>query len=344
MIPELLAHCFVPDRNGHAVKGLSLMQHVPKLMSGTGLSALISFLANAKYHFVTPTPSTHYRVNNRPGNDRARSLTDVFGWSRPFPRSLLPSALFDLLRDGAIICEGPIGWKSLVRASTLNGDIFLHSAFPTVSPDAVFFGPDTYRFAMAIKNNLGSERCLVRRALDLGCGSGAGGVIVAKSAICSELILTDINDTALQLARLNAEAAGVRNVTTTHSDLFENIEGEFDLIVANPPYLNDPLKRTYRHGGGERGSELSVRIAKAAKDKLSVGGSLILYTGSPIVEGEDYLHRAVVQSFLGNDLQWSYEEIDPDVFGEELETPAYGYVDRIAAVVLTARKPGVFAC
>jgi hypothetical protein len=38
------------------------------------------------------------------------------------------------------------------------------------------------------------------------------------------------------------------------------------------------------------------------------------------------------------DLAWTYEEIDPDVFGEELEAPAYRAADRIAAVVLNARK------
>jgi methylase of polypeptide subunit release factors len=312
-------------------------------MSGTGLSALVSFLGAGGYRFVTPTPATHHRINNRAANERAQLLTDVFGWSRPFARSLLPVPLFEALIDGAIIREEPEGWRSSVRASTLQGDIFLHSAFPTLSADAVFFGPDTYRFARAIKSSLCSEPRHLRRALDIGCGTGAGGIVVAKNAVCDEVIMTDINATALQLARLNADAAGIR-ATTCHSDLFANVAGEFDLIVANPPYLNDPLQRAYRHGGGELGSDLSIRIAEAARDKLSPGGSLILYTGSPIVGGTDHFLQAIEQSFRGCDLVWSYEEVDPDVFGEELETEAYSCVDRIAAVVLTARKPGVLAC
>jgi methylase of polypeptide subunit release factors len=320
------------------------MQHDRNLTSDTGHSALISFLKEANYTFVTPTPATHSRNNQRAGNERARSLTDAFGWSRPFPRSLVPAPLFDLLRDSAVIFECEAGWKSSVRASTLDGELFLHSAFPTVSADAVFFGPDTYRFARAIKNNLSSEPRRLGRALDLGCGSGAGGVMLAKNALCRELVLTDINDTALQMTRLNAAAAGVPNVTIVHSDLFANLDGEFDMIVANPPYLNDPLQRAYRHGGGELGSGLSVRIAQAAKDRLSPGGTLLLYTGSPIVGGEDRLLQAIEEDFAGCDLCWRYEEIDPDVFGEELETAAYSAVDRIAAVVLTARKPGVLAC
>src|SRR3954447_9917742 len=248
------------------------MKHLRDLKSASGLSALISFLKQEKYEFVTPTPATHSRNNQREENRRARSVTDAFGWSRPFPRALLPTPLFELLTDSAIVFESAAGWKSSVRASTLDGDLFLHSAFPTVSPDAVFFGPDTYRFSRAIKHDLLSEPRQLRRALDLGCGSGAGGVVLAKNASCRELVLTDINDAALQMARLNAAAAGVPNVTTLHSDLFANVDGEFDMIVANPPYLNDPLQRVYRHGGGELGSELSFRIAEAAN---AIAGALM---------------------------------------------------------------------
>src|SRR3954454_2332439 len=113
------------------------MQHVRHPKSADGLSMLLSFLQREKYTFVTPTPATHARNNARPGNEQARSLADAFGWSRPFANGLLPIPLFDVLRDSAVISESRVGWKSTVRASTLGGDIFLHSAFPTVASDAV---------------------------------------------------------------------------------------------------------------------------------------------------------------------------------------------------------------
>jgi methylase of polypeptide subunit release factors len=317
---------------------LTGMRHVRDPSCGTSLPQLISFLKEEKYGFVTTTPATHTRVNQRVGNGQARSLIDAFGWSRPFPRSLLPSSLFELLKDSAVISESPAGWKSSVRASTLEGELFLHSEFPTVSLDAVFFGPDTYRFASAIKQTLSAGPRHLPRALDLGCGSGAGGVILAKNAKCQEVIFTDINDRALQMTRLNARAAGILNINTVNSDLFKCVDGNFDIIVANPPYLNDPLKRAYRHGGGEMGSGLSLSIARAAKDRLSPGGTLLLYTGSPIIDGVDHLLEAVQEEFATSGLRWSYREIDPDVFGEELETAAYGTVDRIAAVLLTAQN------
>src|SRR3954467_7335864 len=142
------------------------MQHVRNLTSATGLSSLISFLREKNYRFVTPTPATHARNNSRPGNEQARNLTDAFGWSRPFQRSLLPEPLFDVLHEGGVIFEGAAGWQCSVRASTLDGDIFLHSAFPTVGADAVFFGPDTYRFARAIQHELIARPRRLRRAVD----------------------------------------------------------------------------------------------------------------------------------------------------------------------------------
>ncbi len=331
------------NRNIGGLGGLSRMQHASDPMSTAGLKALISYLRETRYEFVTPTPATHTRINNRPLQRRAQLLTDIFGWSRPFEKAVLPAPLFNILKDGAVLRATESGWTSRVRASTLQGQTLLHSAFPTLSPDAVFFGPDTYRFANAIRNNLRAEPRGFRKTLDIGCGTGAGAIVISRHATCDEILMTDINEMALQFAELNADASGVE-ATSVNSDLFANVDGDFGLIVANPPYLNDPLKRAYRHGGGELGSALSVRIAEAARDRLSPGGSLILYTGSPIVAGRDLLLRAFEQCFASSDLIWSYEEVDPDVFGEELETEAYSSVDRIAAVLLTARMPGVLEC
>jgi SAM-dependent methyltransferase len=309
-------------------------------MPADALSALLLHLRGANYRFVTPTPATHQRVNGRATNVVSRSLADVFGWSRPFSRSLLPVTLFENLADGGIVVPCSECWASRVRVSTLADDLFLHSAFPTNGADAVFFGPDTYRFARAIRHHLkiNPPHRSIRRALDIGCGSGAGGVTVAKNIECDEIVMTDVNGVALHFAQLNVESAGLNNVRAARSDLFENVQGEFDLIIANPPYLNDPLTRAYRHGGGPLGSALSVRIAEQALGRLAPGGSLLLYTGAPIIEGGDPFHRAVGKILCRTTMNWFYEEIDPDVFGEELESGLYDRVDRIAIVILTVQN------
>ena len=90
--------------------------------------------------------------------------------------------------------------------------LLLHSAFPTEAADAVFFGPDTYRFGQAILGKSGQARAeAVRRALDVGCGTGAGGLLVARAWPGAEVVLTDINPAAVAAARVNAAANGIGN-------------------------------------------------------------------------------------------------------------------------------------
>jgi methylase of polypeptide subunit release factors len=305
-------------------------------ISSAALRVLLEFLRRQNYRFVTPTPATHARVNGRKGNELAHCVEDVFGWSRSFLPDLLPGSLFDTLMGAGIFVKCGVSWRSALRASSIDDCIFLHSAFPTTSADAVFFGPDTYRFVRAIKANLPAFH--LRRAVDLGCGSGAGGIVMAKQSVCEELVLSDINPKALQLARANAHSVNLHEIEFIQSDLFAQLDGSFDLIVANPPYLNDRHRRVYRHGGGDLGSELSIRIADAARERLALNGLLILYTGSAIVKGFDKFKEEAKALFSREAFEFSYEEIDPDVFGEELEAEPYKHVDRVAAVVLTAKR------
>lgn len=71
-----------------------------------------------------------------------------------------------------------------MRVSTVHGRLFLHSAFLTDSSDAVFLGPDTYRFADLIAAEIG--RAPVNRLLDLGAGAGVGGILAARGHGLSE--------------------------------------------------------------------------------------------------------------------------------------------------------------
>ncbi|NUZ05410.1 methyltransferase [Piscinibacter koreensis] len=287
------------------------------------------------YRFTTVTPATHARVNGRPGNARARSVEDVFGWSRPFEAELLPADLLAPMQEAGVIDDTGDGLRSRLRASTLGSDLFFHSAYPTEAADAVFFGPDTYRFAAALERHIEQNPTPRGRALDVGCGSGAGAVVIARAWPDAEVLATDINAEALRLTSINARLAGVTNLATRHSDLLAAVDGGLDLVVANPPYLLDPGERQYRHGGGASGEGLSLRIVDAAVDKLAPGGTLLLYTGVAIQGGVDRFGELLASRLAGRPATWRYRELDPDVFGEELLEPAYAHADRIAAVLLT---------
>ncbi len=307
-------------------------QHSP-----TGNDAALFHLAqvvqSTGYAFTTPTPATHARVNARPGSVWARDLRDVFGWSRPFHDGIVPPDIQALMRDAGVLVPVAEGSRSAVRLSSLDGLLFLHSAFPTMAADAVFFGPDTYRFARAILAHL-KDGAPIRRAVDIGCGAGPGAILVARAHPTGEVFAVDINQAALRLTQVNAALAGVR-VSAVDSNLLSSAPGLFDLIVSNPPYLVDPNSRAYRHGGGPLGAGLSLAILDTALERLAPGGTLLLYTGAAIVNGADPFKDAAAARLAGSGASWTYEELDPDVFGEELEHGVYTSADRIAAVLLT---------
>lgn len=289
------------------------------------------------YQFTTVTPSAQQIVNEREGNAQARSLRDVFGWSRPFEADLLPKPVFELMRAAEVLERAATGdlWRASVRFSTIDGLLFAHSPFPTTDQDAVFLGPDSVRFVNAITRNAP----LAMRVADVGCGTGVGGIVLARRGFgVNKVVLADINERALRFATANASLAGAR-AEVVHSDVLNGVEGEIDLVIANPPYLIDERHRSYRDGGGEYGEALGARIVRDALQRLRDnprGGALLLYTGAAVVAGTDMFLSAIVDDLHQANAHYSYNELDPDVFSEELSKPAYAKVERIAAVFLQA--------
>jgi SAM-dependent methyltransferase len=305
------------------------------------LARLGRLLRAAGYAFSTVTPATQVRVNAREGNDFAVGLAGVFGWSRPFRPEVVSAEILSAMRQANVLeTEGAL-FRSSVRFSTLDDLLFVHSAFPSLAADAVFFGPDSVRFVQLIRRRLASFTQPLTRAVDIGCGAGPGAVAIARARPSASVSALDINESALRFASVNSDLNGVSHVAAAHSDILRDIDGEFDLIVANPPYLIDPRRRAYRHGGGHYGEGLSLDILRQALPRLSDHGALVLYTGSAIRDGRDVFKTACLDILAEWDAEFSYEELDPDVFGEELETEAYGDVDRIAVVALTVNAGGL---
>jgi methylase of polypeptide subunit release factors len=299
---------------------------------------LLRQLRAADYSFVTPSPETHRRVVARRDRARPGDLRDVFGWSLPFAEDALPFPLLALLRKSDILREQEGLFTSVFRVSTVGSRLFLHSAFPTDAKDSVFFGPDSYRFARFVEVELPSLGS-AKRLVDLGTGAGIGGIVSAPRLRDPKLTLVDINPLALRLAAINAADAGLEP-ELVHAGSLDEVKGPVDLVIANPPFILDPAERSYRHGGDMHGAQLSLDWAIAAAKRLEPGGHMLLYTGSAIVDGQDGLQDALVREMpsLGCDVR--YREIDPDIFGEQLDEPGYEDVERIAAVgVVIQRKP-----
>ena len=288
-------------------------------------------LQSRAYEFVTVTPDTHRRVLERDPRP-ARDLRDVFGWNRPFAAELLPEGMLRLAQHADVLRSDGELLRSCVRFSSLERRLYVHSSFPTSSADAVFLGPDTYRFAGLVARSLRSCECLV----DIGCGTGAGGL--GAAALARRLVLADISPRAVRFAAINAALAGI-GAEVVESDVLAGVIGPVDAVIANPPYLRDRALRVYRDGGGRFGEALSLRILQQSVERLAPGGRIVLYTGSAIVDGRDGFRERAEEMCRAAGASVEYTELDPDVFGSELGEAPYAGVERLAAVGLVAVLP-----
>lgn len=135
------------------------------------------------------------------------------------------------------------------------------------------------------------------RVLDMATGSGCIGLSLAKAWPQSEVVLADISEDALDLARMNASRLKL-NAKLVRSDLFEKVTGAFDVIVANLPYiptaeiqtLSIEVKRDPHLAldGGPDGLRIVERFLQAAPEHLNAGALIALEVGhdqgAPVAE------------------------------------------------------------
>tara|TARA_Y100000310_G_scaffold318415_1_gene372441 strand:- start:553 stop:1050 length:498 start_codon:yes stop_codon:yes gene_type:complete len=110
------------------------------------------------------------------------------------------------------------------------------------------------------------------KVLDMGTGSGIQGLSVK-----GEVLAVDINPEAVKVCK-------EKGLNCVQSDLFENVEGKFDWIIFNPPYLpedeREPLDSRLATTGGQKGDELLKRFLSEAKEYLSSQGKILVLISS----------------------------------------------------------------
>jgi len=124
------------------------------------------------------------------------------------------------------------------------------------------------------------------RVLDLGTGSGAIALAVQHARPRAEVWAVDASAEALAVARANAQRLGLP-LQLRHGHWFAPVEGPFDLIVSNPPYIaeGDPHLVALRHEprgalvAGHDGLDDIRHIVQAAPTHLRAGGWLLLEHG-----------------------------------------------------------------
>jgi release factor glutamine methyltransferase len=136
------------------------------------------------------------------------------------------------------------------------------------------------------------------RVLDMGCGTGANAILAARTS--SDVTGVDVNPHAVAAATANARRNGVAHRTRfVESDLFAALDGNFDVIVFDPPFRwFRPLDILERAFADENYRSLN-QFMREAPSRLRPGGEVLLFFGT---SGDaEYLDTLVSESGLSSD-------------------------------------------
>jgi release factor glutamine methyltransferase len=148
--------------------------------------------------------------------------------------------------------------------------------------------PETEELVEFLEPEIRDQKSGVR-IIDVGTGSGVIALSLAQKFPEAKVVATDISDEALLLARENAARLQIDRVEFRSSDVLANVDGTFDLVVANLPYvsrqdrdqlqpevLRDPEIALF---AGEQGDEIIRQLIETAPAHLNPGGLLALEIG-----------------------------------------------------------------
>lgn len=164
------------------------------------------------------------------------------------------------------------------------------------------------------------------RIVDVGTGSGCIALALAKELPRAEIHAIDISPAALEIARANAARHQLeRRVHFHQTNLLEGVDGEFDFVVSNPPYVGESEQDTVQLEvrkfepriavfAGPKGTEVIARLIREAREALRPGGWLVMEISGTIAEE--------VRKLLG---AWQEVQIRPDL--------------QLISRVVTAQKP-----
>ncbi|MCI8481911.1 MAG: peptide chain release factor N(5)-glutamine methyltransferase [Clostridia bacterium] len=156
------------------------------------------------------------------------------------------------------------------------------------------------------------------RILDLCTGSGIIAISIKKYLPKCEILATDISNAAMEVAKKNAKCHNVA-IDFIQSDLFEKIEGEFDIIVSNPPYIKKEViptldKQVQREpkialDGGKDGLLFYKKIIQESPEYLTNEGGLFLEIG--------YDQKKEVLEIIANTKQYDGMNCKKDLAGND---------------------------
>ena len=148
------------------------------------------------------------------------------------------------------------------------------------------------------------------RVVDVGTGSGAVALAIAAHNENVDLLATDVSGQALDVARRNARKLGLDDrVRFVRCDMLEAVGGPVDVIVSNPPYIPSgqigSLQAEVRRepvialDGGDDGLEPFRQLLSQAKDKLLLGGVVVVELMPEQMEAAGNIARQTIPNLSG---------------------------------------------
>lgn len=198
-----------------------------------------------------------------------------------FDRPLQPKEL-DLLREHLKAAAKGMPWQYIV------GQVSFLGCTIKVTPDVLIPRQETEILADRIVKELPQEPCTV---WDICCGSGCLGIAVKKKRPDCRVVLSDLSEKAVGIAKENAETSGVE-LEVRQGDLLQPFQGmKADVVICNPPYVSESdyqrLETEVKDWepkmalvGGPSGFEFYERLAKELSPYLNPGAKLYLEMGT----------------------------------------------------------------
>ncbi len=280
----------------------------PNLMQPTAVPGLHRRL------LARPRRPTQRRASPRrrlpPGPAAAVTLHRLLTAGETLPpealETVLPTGLFGGLVDIGALSGTESGIRSEILVVPYRGRIYVSDASRHRNdPDFCYLGRASFAttdlvLADGAAGRLAPADGRPRRLLDLGCGPAVGAL--ALSDLADEVVGSDLVPRALRFARLNAVLNDIGGADFVVSDLCDDVEGSFDLVVTHPPgtWTQESVDEDVvaAQGGADFGLELPQRMIRAALERTRPGGAVYAVMFAPVLRGASGKARPYVSEVV----------------------------------------------
>lgn len=283
------ARTFAPfeDENFSARQQLRKLYDCLKQSGYTGLN-ICQALGVSALQNIEPTHLHYYdryRLSDSVLGDLIRLFMLRGAISEARSRQIFGDALFDTLTQLGMLIPRDRNWASRVDIFDVEG-LYLATdhRYMMLPEDQLNEDPVMYIGSDSLGLVCTTPQYTANRVLDLCCGSGIQGLVASRYA--NEVIGVDVNPRAIRFSRFNAQLNGVRNIQFRLGDLYQAIDGQFNTILANPPFVPSPKQELRFRDGGSSGEEILARIVSGSANHLTPNGRLFIVTD--LVNVNDY--------------------------------------------------------